>query len=199
MRFFLTFCASLLSLMTYAQSQVFGLYTDANAPYSGFSILATIDPLTGTILEKDTIDGYDAVVLGSSSFDQLSGNYMYLGAGNNSFDFVSRNVFSNTTVSSPPSTMTANALQFDMATGLTYALGFEIVDSVLIDPNWGWYDYIYGTTFLSIDAASGVTSVISSLPGVDAVVLGASCFDPVNSIFYFNWNIILLRDSDFRC
>ncbi|NNC83318.1 MAG: T9SS type A sorting domain-containing protein [Flavobacteriales bacterium] len=170
MRYLLVLLALSITGLSNGQSLVYGLYTDANAPYNGYSILATIDAGTGTILEKDTIYGYDAVALGSSSFDQLSGNYIYVAAGNQSFDLLSRNVYTNTTVSSPPSTMTANALQFDMASGQTYALG---------------YDMSTGTTFLSIDVTTGTATVVSSLAQVDAVVLGASCFDPMDGIFYF--------------
>lgn len=174
-----------LSLSAISQSIVYGIYTDSNAPYQDYSILATVEATSGTIIEKDTILGYEGVVLGSSSFDQLSGNYIYLAAGNDGIDLLSRNVLQNTTVSAVQPELGANALQFDMASGNTYGLGYYIVDSVAIDPSQGWYEYIYGTTFLTLDMLTGEGEVIGLLPEVDAVVVGASCFDTNNSMYYF--------------
>ncbi|MDA0714839.1 MAG: hypothetical protein O2867_02555 [Bacteroidetes bacterium] len=60
-----------------AQSLVYALVN--NGGPEGFSNFATIDPLTGTVLDLVELNEVEAIVLGSSNMDQLNGMYMFSG------------------------------------------------------------------------------------------------------------------------
>lgn len=170
--------STLLALLSFAlpaqSSVVYGIYRPTTTVVTDYTLIAGVDPLTADILDIDTVLGFDAIALGTSDFDQQLGTYKYLGASmTGPFAWVSYNVLADQQTSAL-SADGLNAVEYDMATGISYGLGF-------ISTNNGM-DYI--TTFEALDYETGNQFEISQLPSIEGVVLGATCFDPVNGIYY---------------
>jgi len=166
MRSLYTLIFALFCLSLSAQSPViYGIYTDQNAPYSGYSILAEVEPVSGEVMERDTIWGYDAVALGTSNSSWLT-----------------RDVFGNETLALAPVEGTLNGVEFDIATSQDFGIGFEITDSTSFDGQF--YEYEYTSTFIAMDYTTGETELIAMRPEIESVFLGATTFDPINGIYY---------------
>jgi hypothetical protein len=165
-----------------AQSLVYALVNNGGA--EGFSNFATIDPLTGTILDLAELEEVEGIVLGSSTMDQLNGMYMFSGIdtqglGRTYVQDVNTGIVNSEDYGLP----FMNGAQYDMSTGLTYGLGYEIIDSVLA-PGGMYYDYIFGSTFVEADYSTGEIGFSVPLPEVEAMVLGASTFDPISGVYF---------------
>lgn len=172
----LFFCTSMLAVCQ--ESIVYGMYNDENSPYDGYSILAAVDPLTGSLIDMDTIVGFEAVGLGTSSFDQLNGGYRYLAASASApFSWIERDIVTNSTTSMAPSSGTLNEIQFDMSTGMTYGLGSYVMDSISGFPE-------YGSTLEQLDITTGQTTLVAEYPALQGIVLGGTTYDPNNGMYY---------------
>lgn len=165
-----------------AQSLVYALVN--NGGPEGFSNFATIDPLTGTVLDLVELNEVEAIVLGSSNMDQLNGMYMFSGLDD---QFIGKtymqDVNTGITTSADYNLPFINGAQYDMSTGLTYGLGYEVIDSVLA-PGGMFYEYIFGSTFVEVDYSTGEIGFSIPLPEVEAMVLGASTYDPISGAYY---------------
>ncbi|MEM7657871.1 MAG: T9SS type A sorting domain-containing protein [Bacteroidota bacterium] len=170
--------------LSYGQStQIYGLQNSnpGNPQNSPLSLVA-MNPATGQVSPMFTISNSNAVALGSSTYDHGQKRFIYWGldTGNQSL-YYSVGTQDSTTISTPFSgTGFPIELQYDLQHDTLYGLSFDQSTS---------------TQYLaSIDLNSGTMQNVSSIPGVQLVVVGNSSFNSNTGRYTFHGGV----SGDFR-
>ncbi|MEJ2594829.1 MAG: T9SS type A sorting domain-containing protein [bacterium] len=155
-------------------------------PDPDFLRLGHLDPLTGEIINEDSIYPAIAYALGSSSFDAVNNAMMFIGL-DTAFHYrlYTRGIRSQT-IYDPMIYGTINDLQYDMNSTNTYGLGSYVVDSTLLDSVMDIWIYDYGLRFLSIDQEEGTITELKKMPDFAAFPVGSSTFDANNGRYIIN-------------
>ncbi len=164
-----TFC-----LLATAQTPVvYGLryeMPDPNTPNVGYEQYVSINPLDGTVTVLDTIDGVEAVGLGSSTFDQVNQEYIFWGINNQQqYKLYRLDAQTGAVVNNPPLSAYPLELEFDMNTGGLY--GLENTGSAMV--------------FTSVDLNSGALQALSSVSIAEFANYSTSTLDATFGTYYF--------------
>ena len=135
----------------------------------------TIDVVKWQALDASTIETYptdlEAYYMGSSVFDAYNSNYYLTGIAANSGGLFSFNSKTNTQTMLDY-TAFSNITEIDMSTGKIYNLSADSVGYFSVNE----YDITSGT-----DSILGVVSE----PGIQGIIVEATCFDSNNGILYY--------------
>lgn len=138
--------------------------------------LQAVDAINGGTLNTYSINDYNAYAVGSSTFDQINENYIFIGVNNSStFRVPSFNLEEETIVSEPQLEATVNDFQYDMNSMNLYGMGNYVVDSIQIGPDD--YQYEYASRFLQVNSETGELNNLNNLPNLRAFPVGGSTFD----------------------
>lgn len=160
----------------WAQSpQLYGIYRAGSGPWNNTTTvpIARMDNATGVPLSIDSIPNVNAVVLGSSTFDQSTQEYIFSGPDlsvNNQPRVFKANVVTGAVSSTPALTETVNEYQYDLQQQKLFGLGNYIADSTTMPPD-------YRTRLLTVNPVTGNVTELFKFPEVSAVVAGGSTFN----------------------
>lgn len=182
----LTILFLIISFFTFSQEiTIYGFLPSTSD--TEFLRLAHFDPISGDIVDEDSIYSTTAYALGSSAFDAVQKAFMFIGADTAwNFRLYTRAIRTKSTISSPVITETLNDLQYDMNSTNTYGLGNYISDSTLIDSISDLWEFDYATRFIQIDQDSGMLTELNQMPDIIAFPAGSSTFDANNGRYIVN-------------
>lgn len=136
----------------------------------GYEQFVTINPLNGIVTVIDTIEGVEAVGLGSSTFDQVHQEYIFWGIDTQQEHKLYRlNAQTGKVLNDPPLSSYPLELEFDMNTGGLYGLN-----------NTG-----SAMAFTSVDLMSGALQSLSSVSVAEFAAHSTSTLDATLGTYYF--------------
>jgi hypothetical protein len=175
-----------ITFFTYSQDIILYGFLPSS-PDTEFLRLAHFDPISGNVVDEDSIYSATAYALGSSSFDAVQKAFIFIGADTAwNFRLYTRAIRTKSTISSPVFSETLNDLQYDMNSMNTYGMGSYISDSTLIDTLNDFWEYQYATRFMQIEQESGVLTELNQMPDISAFPAGSSTFDANNGRYIVN-------------
>lgn len=160
----------------WAQSpKIYGIWRAGQGPWGNATTvpIAQMDLTTGLPITIDSIQNVNAVVLGSSTFDQANQEYIFsgpdltTGAQIRVFRF---NVANGGVINTPALGETVNEYQYDMQQQKLFGLGGYIVDTTGPVPD-------YRTRLLAVNTLTGNVTELFQFPEIGAVVVGSSTFN----------------------
>lgn len=136
----------------------------------GYEQFVSINPLNGIVTVIDTIDGVEAVGLGSSTFDQVNQEFIFWGIDTQQERKLYRlNAETGKVLNDPSLSSYPLELEFDMNTGGLYGL-----------TNTG-----SAMTFTSVDLMSGALQPLSSVSVAEFATSSTSTLDATLGTYYF--------------
>lgn len=143
---------------------------DPTMPGSGYEQFVSINPLNGNVTVMDTIEGVEAVALGSSTFDQVNQEYIFWGIDTQQQNRLYRlDAQTGTVLNNPPLSAYPLELEFDMNTGGLYGLQGSGL----------------ALNFTSVDLNSGALQTIDSVSIAEFAVNSSSTLDATLGTYYF--------------
>lgn len=198
----------LLFTVTFSYSQnieIYGLWWESTGPgFAGNEHLVQIDPLTGQYTSIGIMPNVYAVNLGSSTFDQRNGHYIFRGVetGNNQSNLYSVNVDDASLNSNTVLTENVIEWEYDLKNSLLYGLKFietgQLYDTLYIEDyyNGNVIDTILepigfpnGNEYLvSLDFNTGNNIVVGFIDGVTSILVNSSTFNSNDGTYIFVGN-----------
>ena len=185
MREFIQF-VFLFFLGSFLQGQDIRVYgfLPVNNPNADYVLLAGMDPVSGQVMELDSVRPISGYALGSSAYDSYNRAFTFIGVDTDyTFRLVSRSIPADSTLWAPSFGETINDLQHDMNSLQLYGLGNYPNPTNAGD---------WALRFLRIDPQTGVITELNRMPEATAYPAGSSTFD-ANSGRY----IIHIIDTNF--
>lgn len=143
---------------------------DPSTPSVGYEQFVSINPLNGTVSVIDTIDGVEAVGLGSSTFDQVNQEYIFWGINDQQqYKLYRLDAQTGAVVNNPPLSSYPLELEFDMNTGGLYGLQSN---GLAID-------------FASVNLNSGALQSLSSVSIAEFATYSTSTLNATLGTYYF--------------
>jgi len=140
-----------------------------------------MDHTTGLPLNIDSIANVNAVVLGSSTFDQANREYIFSGpdlSNGNTPRVFKVDVASGIATNTPALTETVNEYQYDLQQQKLFGLGGYIADSTTVPPQ-------YGLRLLAVNTTSALVTQLYQYPQINYVVAGGSTYNSDSSNIIF--------------
>lgn len=193
-RFFLliilmsTACASLWG------QGVYGLKQNVLDPFTEGLLLGGFDMATGEWAEYDTLGFAEAFALGSSTFDNVAGQYVFVGApiGGGWLEWYNYDVEGNELSAAAPLSGNVHSVHHDMQQDRFFGLQGYPADSIYIDlgevdgePFGYWEVNGWATRLVEIEPYTAAIDPLLDMPDVEAVIVGASCFDSDSGWYHF--------------
>lgn len=171
---------------------IHGLRQGIIAPSDGL-MLGHFDMQTGTWLGEDTLAFAEAFILGSSTFNNTTSEYVFSGVpnGGGPFSWFNYDVEEHALTASPALSGNVHSVHHDMQQNRFFGLRGYVVDSTWVplgDPagNEGyWQPDGWATQLVEVQPFSGSVDPLLDLPEVEGVIAGASCFDSDSARFHF--------------
>ena len=163
-------------------------------PFTEGLLLARFDMVTGEWAEYDTLGFAEAFGLGSSTFDNVAGQYVFVGAplGGGPLAWYNYDVEGNELSASATLSGNVHSVHHDMQQDRFFGLQGYPSDSVYIDlgevdgePFGYWETNGWATQLVEIQPFTAEIDPISDMPEVEAVIAGASCFDSDSGRYHF--------------
>lgn len=160
----------------WAQSPlIYGIWRAGDGPWGNATTVpvALMDNATGVPLSIDSIPNVNAVVLGSSTFDQSTQEYIFSGPdlnNGNQPQVFKLNVSTGGITNSPSLTETVNEYQYDLQQQKLFGLGGYVVDTSTVPPD-------YRTRLLAVNPITGLVTELFQLPEITGVVAGGSTYN----------------------
>jgi hypothetical protein len=191
----LILAAAMLSPVFATGQITYGLQQNV-IPWQEGLYLAGYDVLSDTWVWADTLEYAEGFGLGSSTYDHMEDNYVFLGAPSGSLgglQWMEHPVNGETTPFATSFEGTLHSIHHDMQSDVFYGLQGYGLDSTWVD--WGdgygyWEINNWATRVVSIDPTPGTATLspVIELPWLEGVVAGASCFDSDTHRFFI-WGI----------
>lgn len=173
---------------------VYGLKQNVLDPFTEGLLLGGFDMATGEWAEFDTLGFAEAFALGSSTFDNIAGQYVFVGApqGGGSLEWYNYDVEGNALSASAPLSGNVHSVHHDMQQDRFFGLQGYPADSTYIDlgeldgePFGYWEVNGWATRLVEIQPYTAVIDPVLDMPDVEAVIAGASCFDSDSGRYHF--------------
>ena len=173
---------------------IYGLKQNVLDPFTEGLLLARFDMVTGEWAEYDTLGFAEAFGLGSSTFDNVAGQYVFVGAplGGGPLAWYNYDVEGNELSASATLSGNVHSVHHDMQQDRFFGLQGYPADSVYIDlgevdgePFGYWETNGWATQLVEIQPFTAEIDPILDMPDVEAVIAGASCFDSDSGRYHF--------------
>lgn len=173
---------------------VYGLKQNVLDPFTEGLLLAQFDMVTGEWAEYDTLGFAEAFALGTSTFDNNIGQYVFVGApiGGGPLSWYNFDVEGNALSAEAELTGNVHSVHHDMQQDRFFGLQGYPADSVYIDlgevdgePFGYWEIGGWATRLVEIEPYTAEINPVLDMPDVEAVIAGASCFDSDSGDYYF--------------
>ena len=173
---------------------IYGLKQNVLDPFTEGLLLARFDMVTGEWAEYDTLGFAEAFGLGSSTFDNVAGQYVFVGAplGGGPLAWYNYDVEGNELSASATLSGNVHSVHHDMQQDRFFGLQGYPSDSVYIDlgevdgePFGYWETNGWATQLVEIQPFTAEIDPILDMPDVEAVIAGASCFDSDSGRYHF--------------
>ena len=173
---------------------IYGLKQNVLDPFSEGLLLARFDMATGEWAEYDTLGFAEAFALGTSTFDNVSGQYVFVGAplGGGALEWYNYDVEGNQLSASVALSGNVHSVHHDMQQDRFFGLQGYPADSVYIDlgevdgePFGYWETNGWATQLVEIQPFTAEIDPILDMPEVESVIAGASCFDSDSGRYHF--------------
>lgn len=173
---------------------IYGLKQNVLDPFTEGLLLARFDMVTGEWAEYDTLGFAEAFALGTSTFDNVSGQYVFVGAplGGGALAWYNYDVEGNQLSASAALSGNVHSVHHDMQQDRFFGLQGYPADSVYIDlgevdgePFGYWETNGWATQLVEIQPFTAEIAPILDMPDVESVIAGASCFDSDSGDYYF--------------
>jgi len=184
-----------MMLTQWAEAQgIHGLKQGVLDPFEEGLLLARFDMGTGTWAEYDTLGFAEAFALGTSTFNNVAGQYVFVGApiGGGPLSWYNYNVDGNALDASVALEGQVHSLHHDMQQDRFFGLQGYAADSVYIDlgevdgvPMGYWQTDGWATRLVEIQPYTAEIAPLLDMPDVEAVIAGASCFDSDSGRYHF--------------
>lgn len=167
------FLAAQDNIILYGLEQNYGAPTPIN-PFGNLESmdLVSINPNDGTKTTLFEIDEAMTVASGSSTYNAAANEYFFWGYdAANSERIYSLDLDQGTTIANPTTQQGQVEIEYNYANGKVYSLQIGNQTSG------------NDIELVELDLNTGVTVLISDLPGIEATGIGNSTFDPVNNLY----------------
>ena len=141
--------------------------------------LVFINPMDGEKTTLFEIENAKTVAAGSSSFDAISKQYFFWGF-DDAFEerIYSLDINQNMTIGNPVTSENHVEMEFNYSNGKIYSL--QLGETTGGGPFGGGTGDI---DLVELDLNTGLSTLVSELPGIEATGIGNSTFDPVNNLY----------------
>lgn len=173
---------------------IYGLKQNVLDPFTEGLLLARFDMELGAWAEYDTLGFAEAFALGSSTFDNVSGQYVFVGAslGGGPLEWYNYDVEGNALSAGAELADYVHSLHHDMQHNRFFGLQGYAADSVYIDlgevdgePFGYWQVDGWATRLVEVAPFTAEIDPLIDLPDVESVIAGASCLDSDSGAYYF--------------
>ena len=173
---------------------IYGLKQNVLDPFTEGLLLARFDMELGAWAEYDTLGFAEAFALGSSTFDNVSGQYVFVGAplGGGPLEWYNYDVEGNALSAGAELADYVHSLHHDMQHNRFFGLQGYAADSVYIDlgevdgePFGYWQVDGWATRLVEVAPFTAEIDPLLDLPDVESVIAGASCLDSDSGAYYF--------------
>lgn len=141
--------------------------------------LVSINPINGEKTTLFEIENAKTVAAGSSTFDAVSNQYFFWGFDDTFEERIySLDLTQNTTIRNPVTLDNHVEMEYNYSNGKVYSL--QLSETTGGGPFGGGTSDI---DLVELDLNTGISTLISELPGIEGTGIGNSTFDPMNNLY----------------
>lgn len=187
------FIAVLCAASNLQAQGVYGFRQNVVPPDEGL-LLSRFDVASGTWTEDDTLAFAEGFALGTSTFDNVAGQYVFVGApvGGGPLSWYNFDVEGDVLSAEAELVGSVHSVHHDMQQDRFFGLQGYPTDSVWVDLGvmdgdtlGDWQTEGWGTRWVDIQPFTAEVTPLLDLPEVEAVIAGASCVDSDLGHYHF--------------